>query len=93
MKMRAGGIGLSIVAAVFFFAAPLSAQDMCSELWIERNQIYKDAGYCFKTARAIRAFGNAGCSYDDVRSVPLTTQEQRRINEIVRMERSYNCAR
>jgi len=27
-------------------------QVSCSELWRERNQIFKDAGYCFKTPRA-----------------------------------------
>ena len=37
-------------------AAPAAAQDLCDEMWSERNAIYKDAGYCFRTARAIRAF-------------------------------------
>ncbi len=67
--------------------------DVCSDLWTERNQIYKQAGYCFKTAQAIRVFGNAGCAYDDVRDVPLSARAQQRINQIVRMERAYNCVR
>jgi hypothetical protein len=67
------------------------ASDYCSELWYERNQIYKDNGYCFKTRNAIRAFGNAGCSYDDVRDVPLSARESRRIQQIVREERNNGC--
>lgn len=30
----------------------------CSELWYARNEIFAENGYCFQTARAIRAFGS-----------------------------------
>src|SRR5215831_1675923 len=30
----------------------------CSELWHQRNSIYRAAGYCFSTQRAIATFGN-----------------------------------
>jgi YARHG domain len=33
----------------------------CPELWFHRNSIFKSAGYCFHTPRAIRVFGNAWC--------------------------------
>ena len=36
----------------------------CSDLWYFRNNLFKVAGYCFKTAQAIRTFGNSGCAYD-----------------------------
>ncbi|HRY02252.1 MAG TPA: YARHG domain-containing protein, partial [Beijerinckiaceae bacterium] len=36
--------GLLVGASVL----PAYAQS-CGELWYERNAIYKDAGYCFKT--------------------------------------------
>jgi len=36
----------------------------CDQLWFGRNSIFKVAGYCFKTPRAIAAFGNAGCLSD-----------------------------
>ncbi|QGM96518.1 YARHG domain-containing protein [Methylocystis parvus] len=72
-------------------AAPSVAQASCASLWSERNQIYKDAGYCFKTARAIRAFGNAGCSYDDINDVPLSARQRAAVRDIVAEERRMGC--
>ena len=81
----------SIAAAVLtiMLAAPATAGDGpefwdCGDLWFNRNQIYKDAGYCFRTTRAIRAFGNAGCRFDDVDDLPLSASQRRAISEIVR---------
>jgi hypothetical protein len=85
--------GASVLAAFFALSAPGLAQDACYDLWFERNQIYKDAGYCFRTTRAIRTFGNAGCAYDNERDVPLSSQDRRRIAQIVQMERRYGCQR
>ncbi|MGL4239866.1 MAG: YARHG domain-containing protein [Beijerinckiaceae bacterium] len=65
----------------------------CGELWQNRNQIYKDQGYCFKTARAIRMFGNAGCQYDNVEDLPLSANQRRDIRDIVRYERIRGCPR
>jgi len=65
----------------------------CQQLWWERNAIYKDRGYCFRTDRAIRAFGNAGCQYDDVESVPLSHTERRIIGDIQAWERRKSCPR
>jgi hypothetical protein len=63
----------------------------CQALWVERNSYYKQAGYCFKTARAISYFGNAGCLYDNENAVPLAPYVRARIAEIVRLERAYRC--
>lgn len=71
----------------------LAAQDSCGDLWYERNGIYKDAGYCFRTAQAIRAFGNAGCMYDNQADVPLSARDRARIADIVRLERNRGCPR
>jgi hypothetical protein len=54
----------------------------CQELWYWRNSIFKSAGYCFGTPRAIRAFGNAGCQYDDDRDVPLSERQRQAVREI-----------
>ncbi|HLH88570.1 MAG TPA: YARHG domain-containing protein [Xanthobacteraceae bacterium] len=59
-----------------------SAQS-CQQLWVERNSFYKDAGYCFKTDRAIAYFGN--------QAVPLSRDARYRIDEIVRLERRMGC--
>lgn len=74
-----------------FRRAFLAAQG-CDELWYERNRIYKEAGYCFRTPRGIRAFGNAGCSYDDERDVPLSARQRETVAQIRRTERAIGCA-
>ena len=77
--------------ALLLLAVPARAQFACDELWGERNAIYKAAGYCFQTPRAIRAFGNAGCQYDDVAAVPLSARNRARIADIRRAERANGC--
>lgn len=63
----------------------------CQQLWFARNSIYKEAGYCFKTPRAIAAFGNAGCRYDDVEAVQLTPENRNFAGAIQRAERDNAC--
>jgi len=66
--------------------------DACAGLWEERNEIYRGAGYCFKTRRAIATFGNAGCQYDNEADVPLSHRQRLRINDIRAAERRLGCA-
>lgn len=74
--------------------APAFAQALCDEMWGERNAIYFDAGYCFKTARAKAAFGdNADCRYEDIADVPLTARQRADIAAIQQRERRSNCPR
>jgi len=65
----------------------------CADLWTARNGLYKAQGYCFRTQRAITAFGNAGCQYDAIEDVPLSANDRREIAEIVRQERALRCPR
>lgn len=74
-------------------ASPALAAFPCDELWGERNAIYKDAGYCFRTERAIHAFGNSGCKYDELADVPLSARQRADIADIQRQERENGCAR
>ena len=67
------------------------AQVNCNTLYVERNSYYKQAGYCFKTARAISTFGNAGCRYNDQDAVPLSSGTRNRIAQIVRQEKNLGC--
>ncbi len=67
------------------------ARMSCRELWAERNQIYRVAGYCFQTKRAIDFFGNAGCVYDRQADVPLDSYQRQRLADIMRAERSRGC--
>ncbi|NNM71558.1 YARHG domain-containing protein [Enterovirga aerilata] len=82
---------LAILSLVLPLATPSLAAFPCDELWGERNAVYADAGYCFRTARGIAAFGNAGCRYDDIRDVPLSARDRAKVNEIVRQERENGC--
>jgi len=91
-RMTRVALAAALVAST---AASAVAQDYrgwsCRDLWVERNQIFKDAGYCFNTQRAVRYFGNAGCMYDRQADVPLSASQRRIIAEIVRVERFTGC--
>jgi hypothetical protein len=63
----------------------------CSQLWYQRNQIFKEAGYCFNTQRGVRAFGNAGCQYDSQADVPLSDNDRDTVNQIEARERAQGC--
>jgi hypothetical protein len=80
----------AVLAGTLIGVSYASAQS-CQQLWVERNSYYKEAGYCFKTSRAISYFGNAGCRYDSEASVPLSAAVRARIAEITRIERNYGC--
>jgi len=82
---------LALLAGTGF--AQAGVRESCDALWEERNAIYKDAGYCFKTPRAIRRFGNAGCRYDDVRDVPLSQNQRTLVGSLESDERMLGCAR
>ena len=86
-------LSLSCIS-LWLLTAPALAQSLCDELWGERNAIYFDAGYCFKTARGIKAFGNnVDCKYDDIADVPLTARNRSDIAQIQAQERQRNCPR
>ena len=65
----------------------------CDQLYFERNSIYKNAGFCFKTARAIQTFGNGGCQFDNQNDVPLSASSRSAIAAIVAQESFLGCPR
>ncbi len=74
---------------------PASAQGLwslsCGELWYQRNEIYARNGYCFKTNRARRVFGNANCTYYAEGDVPMSGRERRLVGTIRNIERQKGC--
>jgi hypothetical protein len=101
-KIDAVKYSISLAAAGFiafsvFAAKPASAGDMqadvysCEELWVIRNQIYKDRGFCFKSAKAISHFGNAGCQYDNISLVPLSDMDRVTIKEAKKSQNRLGC--
>ena len=82
---------LALISAVVLgsslFAIPSANAASCYDLWYERNAIYADAGYCFKSSLGKRTFGTA-CSTNNPR---LTRSEQRRVASIKKQERRKGC--
>ncbi len=60
----------------------------CYDLWYERNQIYDDNGFCFKTQLGQDTFDNSDCytSRPD-----LSRAEERRVAQIKARERAKRC--
>jgi hypothetical protein len=83
-------IAAMLTVATSLIASPAYAQT-CRESWVERNQYYKNHGYCFKTQRAIEYFGNGGCYINDEGAVALTPAERARIAQIGQQERAMGC--
>ncbi len=65
----------------------------CDFLYMMRNNIYKERGYCFTTPRAIQTFGNAGCRFDNVNEAPLNTFERANVATIQSVEAAKHCPR
>jgi hypothetical protein len=84
-------ISIVTAAVVGIAMTPALARGICESLWVERTAIYKDAGLCFKTARAINYFGNAGCRYDHEVDVPLSPRAIARLEELLAQERASRC--
>lgn len=82
-----------LLAAAGAAGPALADPATCADLWTARNEIYKAQGYCFRTQRAIAAFGNAGCQHDAIEDVPLSANDRRVIADIVRQERALRCPR
>ncbi len=66
---------------------PAAAQS-CYDLWYERNQIYNDNGFCFKTQLGRETFDNSDCYTSNPR---LSRAEQRRVEQIRREEWRRGC--
>jgi YARHG domain len=77
--------------AVATLSAPALADNACPALWNERNQIYHERGYCFKTHEAQDVFGNEGCRFRRESDVPLTISNRHRIDQIRRAELALHC--
>ena len=80
-------LAFAVAAAAAMLAGPALA-DSCDRLWFERNEMYADAGYCFKTPRARAAFGP--------RCYPpfgeLSPGAQRRANALKAEEAALGCS-
>jgi hypothetical protein len=85
----------TLILAAFALALPAGAASAasCEALWYARNTVYRNAGYCFKTQRAIQAFGNSGCEYDRLEDVPLSRADHAEVGAIQAEEAARRCPR
>jgi hypothetical protein len=91
MRLLSTAVTMLLAIATLATTVSLSHAQSCQQLWAERNRYYKAAGYCFKTPRAIKYFGNAGCRFDSESAVPLSRSARSRIAEIVQAEERLGC--
>lgn len=77
----------------FFRVADLRGGPNCEFLWTMRNEIYFTRGYCFKTPRALTAFGNDNCRFQEIGAVPLNRFERANVAAIAQVERERSCPR
>ena len=85
-------VAAALIVAASFGAPPAMAQD-CQSLWVERNTYYKQAGYCFRTQRAIQYFGNEGCFITNEAQIQFPPNIRARIRQIIQLERALGCPR
>ena len=84
-ELAALGVLIAGLAVSFH---PAHAGDDCYGLWYDRNLIFAEAGYCFKTPLARQIFADYPCWT----SAPSLTRAQRAVvSEIKSMERRLNC--
>jgi YARHG domain len=60
----------------------------CYDLWYERNAIYDDNGFCFKTDLGQNTFDNSDCYTSNAQ---LSRAETRRVAQIKARERAKGC--
>ena len=79
----AGGL----LALTAFWSGPALALDKCESMWFWRNQIFHEAGACFRSTLGQATFGNEGC-----RKGAAPTGEMARLATIIAgRERDYGC--
>mgnify|MGYP001768418367 CR=1 FL=1 len=81
--------------ALLLAAAPAAALDpsmmSCGQLWQSRHALLKARGVCFTDPRAVRTFGNDGCTVADPARAPLSADERQRMARIVLAEKMKLC--
>ncbi len=84
-------IGVASVGLGLAISATPARAGVCEDLWVQRNSIYKAYGYCFKTAKAINYFGNAGCAYDNAARIPMSRADKQTVLAIKKREKALGC--
>ena len=84
MKLRTSALKAVTAAAILLTldgTALAGGGSTCNDLWHRRNSIYASFGYCFRTPRAIAAFGR-GCFRPFGRLPPDAAREVARLQAL-----------
>ena len=63
----------------------------CQNLWLVRNTIFHQRGYCFRTGRGRTEFDNSHCTVKSVSDLKFTAVEKRNIVTLEKIERRKGC--
>jgi hypothetical protein len=75
----------------FGYLSSRSDGPSCDFLYMMRNRIYAQHGYCFTTARGVSEIGNAGCHITSQSAVPLSNIERDNIATLEKAETAKSC--
>ncbi len=88
--VRQGGLCLAaVVLLTVVHAGPTRASDLCSDLWLSRNAIYNQVGYCFKSPLGITLFDNSDCQEEPREASRELRDKVARIRDY---ESAFQCA-
>ena len=63
----------------------------CENLWLVRNSIYHEHGYCFRTARARAQFDISSCYVTDAAELQFNRFERANVARIRDIEQQKGC--
>ena len=63
----------------------------CENLWLVRNTIFDENGFCFRTKRARSMFSNDDCWVSAQADVELNDYERSNVGKIAGVESSFGC--
>lgn len=63
----------------------------CENLWLVRNTIFHQRGYCFQTHRGKAAFDNSQCRTSSISALHLSAIERQNVATIQEAERRKSC--
>jgi|GEM_PF-893541 len=85
-------LALSLATPAFAQApAEQGPPGVCARLWIERNGLFAERGYCHPSALGQAQFDLSSCRFQDAGNVPLTPEDLARIEEIRVEENRLGC--
>ena len=63
----------------------------CENLWLVRNTIFHQRGYCFQTARGRANFDNSHCLSNSISELKLSEIEKENVATIRKIEQRKSC--